>query len=120
MSGNELNDDLVNDIASDVLGVLERSRFFECLDERFYSIQGARVLQQCSGSHEVSTEILRDLKMNADDIRDILAVLRSRGGCCDCEVLYNVASESNLRSDYWKARATGESPHIYHSNAQTD
>jgi hypothetical protein len=27
------------------------------------------------------------------------------GGCCDCEILYNVAGESRLKSRYWKAEA---------------
>jgi hypothetical protein len=41
---------------------------------------------------------------------DIYRVLRSRGGACDCEILFNVAGESRLRSDYWKGRAESTHP----------
>ena len=30
-----------------------------------------------------------------------VAVLKSKGGCCDCEVLYNVAEDSRLRVGIW-------------------
>jgi hypothetical protein len=43
--------------------------------------------------------------MDDEDLEDILAVLHSLGGCCDCEILYNVAEESRLKSEYWIARA---------------
>ena len=42
--------------------------------------------------------------MGSDDVDDILAVLTSRGACCDCEVLYNVAEESRLKAQYWSSR----------------
>jgi hypothetical protein len=42
--------------------------------------------------------------MNSEEIEDVLAVMRFSGGCCDCEILYNVAEESRLKSEYWKAR----------------
>ena len=43
--------------------------------------------------------------MDSDDVADVPGVLRFSGACCDCEVLYNVAEESRLKSRYWKARA---------------
>jgi hypothetical protein len=115
----EAENEIANSIAPDVLGVLEITRFFERLDERFYSLKDAKVLEQCTGTHEVSVQILQNMQMDADEIRDVLEVLKSRGGCCDCEVLYNVANESNFRSDYWKARARGENPRTPHSSAQS-
>ena len=57
-----------------------------------------------SAGFENSLKILRELRMDSDDIDDIIAVLHSKGGCCDCEVLYNVADESRLRTQYWKAK----------------
>jgi hypothetical protein len=42
-----------------------------------------------------------------EEIREILLVLASRGGCCDCEILFNVAEENRLKSEYWKARVAG-------------
>jgi hypothetical protein len=60
---------------------------------------------KCGHSFDRSIGILHDLGMDSGDVEDVLAVLRSSGGCCDCEVLYNVADESRLKSEYWKARA---------------
>ena len=120
MPDDELDDNYLNDVSPDVLGVLEKLCFFDRLDKQFYSVRDAKVLLQCSGTHAVCIEILRDLKMDSDDIQDILSVLRSRGGCCDCEVLYNVATESNLRSEYWKGRARGETPRTPHSTEPGD
>jgi hypothetical protein len=41
--------------------------------------------------------------MDTDAIEDVLAVLQSRGACCDCEVLYNVADESRMKAEKWKS-----------------
>jgi hypothetical protein len=44
--------------------------------------------------------------MDDEETADVLAVMRLNGGCCDCEILYNVAEESRLKAKYWKARQT--------------
>jgi hypothetical protein len=95
----------VDDIAPDVLGVLDRLHFFERLDDWFCPREDPERQIPCGArSFEISTKILRDLGMDSDDIADVLEVLHSRGACCDCEVLYNVAEESRLKARYWKAR----------------
>jgi hypothetical protein len=99
-------DEFVNDIAEDVLGVLRKERFFERLDDIFCPEESGQVRASCGQSFAHSTGILREAGMDSDDIDDVLAVLRSKGGCCDCEVLYNVALESRLKAKYWKARHT--------------
>jgi hypothetical protein len=97
--------DYVDDIAPDILSVLEKLHFFERLDDYFCPREDTERMVPCGAhSFEISTTILRDLKMDSDDIEDVLAVLQARGACCDCEVLYNVAEDSRLKARYWKAR----------------
>jgi hypothetical protein len=98
--------EFVNDIAPDVLGVLEKERFFERLDELFCPADPSIQSVKCGHSFGHSVSILRNLGMDSDDVGDVLAVLRSRGVCCDCEVLYNLAEESRLKAQYSKARAS--------------
>jgi Protein of unknown function (DUF2695) len=97
--------DFATAIGPDVLRILRKARFFERLDDRFCPLDPSVERARCGQSFAISTEILRDLEMDSDDIEDVLEVLSSQGACCDCEVLYNVAEESRLRSECWKARA---------------
>jgi hypothetical protein len=97
--------DYVRDITPDVMGLLQKSHFFERLDEHFCPADEAERKVQCAGhSFKVSREILEELGMGADDTEDVIDVLRSQGACCDCEVLYNVAEQSRLKTRYWKAQ----------------
>ena len=99
--------EFLNDIAPNVLSTLEKGHFFERLDDRFCPADPSADRVKCGHSFAHSENILRDLGMSSDDMDDVLAVLKSRGGCCDCEVLYNVVEESRLKDRYWKARASG-------------
>ena len=105
MDDSEWRDQTFADsIADTVLAVLERERFFERLDDRFCPRASMERRAECGHSFQISTQILENIGMDQEEIEDVLAVLRSRGGCCDCEVLYNVAKESRLRAEHWKAR----------------
>jgi hypothetical protein len=53
----------------------------------------------------ISESILAERGFPAEDLDDIFDVLRSKGGFCDCEILYNAVEESRLKAEYWKARA---------------
>jgi len=102
---SDSDDGYLESIAPDVLGALEIRRYFELLDDKFCPVEDSSSPAQCGHSFAVSRGILTDLGLGSvDDVEDVLAVLRSRGGCCDCEVLYNVAEESRLKAKYWKAR----------------
>jgi hypothetical protein len=95
----------IDDIAPDVIGVLEKLRFFEKLDDHFCPVNDVENRVDChSGSFRVSARILRDLGMDSDELDDVFAVLQSRGASCDCEILYNVVEQSRLKAKYWKAR----------------
>jgi hypothetical protein len=97
--------EFVNDIAPDVMRVLAADRFFERLDDLFCPLDPSIPAAKCGHGFENSLRILRELGMDSDDVDDVIAVLHSKGGCCDCEVLYNVAEECRLKAQYWKAKA---------------
>src|ERR1019366_4784295 len=98
-------DTFIDDIAPDVMGVLENNHFFEKLDNRLCPIEDPEKRVDChAGSFAISGQTLCDLGMNDEDVEDVIAVLRSKGACCDCEVLYNIFEESRLKARYWKAR----------------
>ena len=98
------HDEFVNGIAPDVLKVLKQIRLFELLDDRFCPTDLAQNASRCAHLFEVTSNILAESGMSGEDIRDVLDVRRSRGACCDCEVLYNVAENSRLKAKYWKNR----------------
>lgn len=104
MSDSDFRDDeFVSSIAEDVFVVLRAERLFERLDDLFCPVEPNAVRARCGHSFALSTGILRELGMDSDEVDDVLAVLRSKGACCDCEVLYNVAEESRLKAEHWKA-----------------
>jgi hypothetical protein len=115
---NLYDDELVNDITPNVFAVLGREKFFERLDDRFCPIDASQKRSLCQKSFEISTSVLRDIGFDSEEIRDVIEVLHANGACCDCEVLYNVAEESRLKSGYWKARAFNKGPYNSHSPAQ--
>lgn len=96
--------DYIEDITPDVVGVLNSTRLFQQLDDLFCPEDASSLRTQCGHSYVQTERIVQDAGMDAEDLEDILAVLHSLGGCCDCEILYNVADESRLKSEYWKAR----------------
>lgn len=104
MCDSKFDAEFVESIAPHVLALLEKECFFERLDDRFSPTRPSAERALCNHSFSVSTSILQELGMGSDDVDDILAVLTSRGACCDCEVLYNVAEESRLKAQYWSSR----------------
>jgi hypothetical protein len=119
MDDNDLYDEeLVNSIAPNVLTILRREKFFERLDDRFCPVDTSREPERCQHSFEISKSVLCDLGFDSDEIRDVVAVLHANGACCDCEVLYNVAEENRLKTEYWKARALNIEPYNAHSEGQ--
>ena len=103
---NEMGPDeeLVNLIAADVMAVLAAQRFFEFLDDALCPLASNQSAAACDGTHSITTGILIDCGFDSDAISDVVNVLRSKGGCCDCEVLYNTVPESRLRSRYWTSK----------------
>lgn len=109
------DDDLISSIAPDVMRCLTRSGYFDKLDNVLSPEGNSIASQNCDGTYKLSEPILLASGFAQDDLEDVFAVLQSKGGCCDCEVLFNVAETSRLKANYWRRRAAGEAPHTPHS-----
>lgn len=96
--------DLIASITPDVMTSLSRSSFWEKLDDLLSPKDGATPAR-CAGGYKLSESILRAAGYDSEALQDIYDVLRSQGGCCDCEALYNVAETSRLKTKYWHNRA---------------
>ena len=108
------DDEFVSSIASDVMTCLARSGYFAKLDDLLSPEVASSAPQNCERTFKLSESILLASGFERDDLDDILTVLQSKGGCCDCEVLYNVVETSRLKTKYWLSRAAGlttETPH---------
>ena len=101
--GDDSHSDIISSITPDVMRCLRRSQFFERLDDVLCPREGSSP-RQCSGDYTLSEPILRDAGYDPEDVQEIFDVLRSQGGCCDCEILYNVAESSRLKANYWRSR----------------
>ena len=114
---SDSDDELIASIAPDVMKCLEGAGFFEKLDDLLSPQDHSIPPQQCDGSYKISETILLSSGFKRCDLDDIFAVLYFNGGCCDCEVLYNVSETNRLKGDYWRRRAkglrtpTGHPPH---------
>ena len=91
------------------------SLFFERLDDLLFPKEDSNQREVCVGNYELSKRVLEASGFDSDDLQEILDVLRAQGGCCDCEILYNVSESSRLKSEYWKSRADGIEARTRHS-----
>lgn len=95
----------VASITSDVLRVLTADGFFEALDDALCPVDDSKPAVPCRHNYENSERLLKELGFETEDLEDIFDVLRSRGGFCDCEILYNAVEASRLKAKYWRAEA---------------
>ena len=94
------DDKLVKKISKNVLRVLTERGFFEQLDDTMLVEAQADGTAKCSGGFALSKDILHGSGFPETDYFDVFHVLMAKGAFCDCEILYNVAEESNLRKRY--------------------
>jgi hypothetical protein len=111
------DNDSVSPIAPDVMKSLTRSGYFEKLDDLLSPEENSIPPKSCDGTYRLSEAVLLASGFMRDDLHDVYAVLGSKGGCCDCEVLYNVAETSRLKAKYWRSRAAGEPSRSPHSRS---
>jgi hypothetical protein len=109
------DDDLIASITPDVMGCLQRSKFFEKLDDILSPSDGSQPLDSCLGNYKLSESVLRASGFDSLDLTDIFDVLKSQGGFCDCEILYNAAESSRLKANYWRSRARGVGTQVKHT-----
>ncbi len=105
MAGGEEDQDFVDAISGDVMDCLRACGFFEELDDRLCPVETGAPREQCDHSYRISESILASRGFAKDDFVDIRAVLQSKGGFCDCEILHNAADGSRLKAEHWRARA---------------
>lgn len=103
----DADNEFIDSIAPDVMSCLVRSRFFEKLDVLLCPSDDSRKRGGCRGDYRLAESVLLELGFKVTDLDDVYRVLRSEGACCDCEILYNVAASSRLKSEYWRSRAEG-------------
>jgi Protein of unknown function (DUF2695) len=114
---SESNDELVNSIGPYVLQKLTTVGFFEKLDDKLCPPENeAAQPNHCRGKYEISEPLLRALGFDDEERNEIFQVLQSKGGFCDCEILYNVVETNRLKATYWKARAAGLEPTCHESH----
>jgi hypothetical protein len=101
------DDELVEAIASDVMACLYRIDFLGKLDNVLCADDGSTKNVDCSGDFKHSERLLAASGFDSAELEDIFRVLRSKGGYCDCEILYNAVDSSRLKSQYWKNRVNG-------------
>jgi len=115
------DDDLISSITPDVMKCLERCGYFEKLDGLLSPEENSISSPGCDGAYKLSESILRAAGFERVELSEIFAVLQSKGGCCDCEVLYNVVKTSRLKTNYWRTRPPGHTAHtarIPHSGSK--
>jgi Protein of unknown function (DUF2695) len=104
---NESEDDFnsfIRDITPDVMKSLEKKGFFDKLEELVFH-NGEDGAVNCNHDFTHATSLLIEAGYTEEDRQDIFAVMKSLGGFCDCEILYNALEESLPKERYWKARA---------------
>ena len=95
------DDEYISEIAPDVMATLQGCGFFRALDELFSPADGAEAENTCAGDFAVAKQALKRWNVEEADWSDVFHVLMDRGAFCDCEILYNAAPESRLRSQHW-------------------
>src|SRR5260370_7186818 len=110
---------LIASIAPAVMKCLEGAGFFEKLDDRLSPNDHSIPPQKCDGSYKISETILLSSGFKHADLDDIFAVLHSKGGCCDCEVLYNMSDTNRLNAEYCRSRPEGLRTPTEHTPSST-
>jgi hypothetical protein len=99
------DEDFIASITPDVLRSLQERGFFARLDDVFCPMNGMTSPEPCSGDFRHAKRTLQDCGFDESDWSDAFHVLMGRDAFCDCEILYNAAMESRLKSQYWQRRA---------------
>ncbi len=104
MVEDDPDEKLIASITPDVVAALREKGFFAALDETFCP-NGAAEPQTCSGDFRYAKQTLQLCGFEESDWSDVFHVLMGQGAFCDCEILYNAATESRLKTQYWQRRS---------------
>src|SRR5215471_20472448 len=97
--------DYIESITPDVLRSLQERGFFARLDDVFCPMNAMTPPEQCAGDFRHAKRTLQHCGFDESNWFDVFHVLMGQGAFCDCEILYNAAAESRLRSQHWQRRA---------------
>jgi hypothetical protein len=87
------------------MGALQEKAFFAALDEMFCPKSSATQAQTCSGDFRYAKQALQLCGFEESEWSDVFHVLMEQGAFCDCEILYNAATESRLKTQYWQRKS---------------
>ena len=106
------DEEFIASIAPNVMRALGKSGFFIALDELFCPTEESLKAAVCHGhgDYRNAKRLLLSHGFDESDFCDVFGVFASRGGYCDCEILYNAVETSRLKAKYWKARARDSQP----------
>lgn len=99
------DEEFIASITPDVLGSLQARDFFARLDDVFCPTNSITPGEVCSRDFRHAKRTLQHCGFEESDWSDVFQVLMGQGAFCDCEILYNAATESRLKSQYWQRRA---------------
>ncbi len=103
------DEELMESIAPDVIGLLEKTGFFIALDDLMAPEDATQEGEPCHGDFRLTKRVLTSKGFReqgrVDQVFDACHVLMNKGAFCDCEVLYNVHKGSRLAARYWQQRA---------------
>ena len=97
--------ELIESITPDVMNVLTATGFFAALDDRLCPADSSVAAEKCRNTYEITSSILQSKDFPDEDIQDVISVMRTHRGYCDCEILYNVVETNRLKAKHWQARA---------------
>lgn len=109
------DDDLIESIAPDVMRVLHHSGAIGLLDNLFCPSTPNDKRAQCFGDYRHARKVFLSCGFTEDELFDVFHVLMTKGGFCDCEILYNAVESSKLKAEYWQARANGQPAYDPHA-----
>ena len=75
--------DFISSIAPDVMKCLRRVQFFERLDDLLCPKGDSGQHEVCDGDDRIIKHILGAAGFDSEDLKDMFAVLRAQGACCD-------------------------------------
>lgn len=99
------NEELIASITPDILTLLGARGFFAELDDMFCPMNSMAPPQVCFGDFRHAKSTLQRCGFAESDWSDVFHVLMAQGAFCDCEILYNAATESRLKSQHWQRRS---------------
>jgi hypothetical protein len=108
MVADDPAEELIAAITPDVMSALQEKGFFAALDEMFCPNSSAIEAQRCPGDFRNARKALQLCGFAESDWSDVFHVLMRQGAFCDCEILYNAATESRLKTQYWQRKSHGK------------